>query len=248
MASDDKDLAPRIELETAVSEIRQACDEVSDNAQRSPFFLIVGAGISYPPVPLAPQIIADCKRIANRYKRARELAGDSTLDQYSHWFSLAYPSARMRQRYLRSLIERKPLSQASLRLAHLLTARRLTNLVVTTNFDDFITRALRLFGDEPAVCDHPATVGRIDASASDIQIVHVHGSHLFYDCANLRGEVTGRAAPDRRSSVTISGLLDGLLWSRSPIVVGYSGWEADVIMFALERRLSSPHRLGQCLY
>lgn len=35
-------------LNCAVMEIRQACDELSDAAQRSPFFFIVGAGISHP--------------------------------------------------------------------------------------------------------------------------------------------------------------------------------------------------------
>jgi hypothetical protein len=101
--------------------------------------------------------------------------------------------------------------------------------VVTTNFDDFITRALRLFGEEPAVCDHPRTVGRIDPESNDIQLVHVHGSYLFYDCANLRGELSDRAQPDEETSLTMVGLLDGLLWSRSPLVVGRRGVPRPVV-------------------
>jgi hypothetical protein len=229
-------------------EIRQACDELGAEAHRSPFFFVVGAGISCPPVPLATNIIDYCQGIATRYNRADQPDGQEALDAYSHWFSRAYPGARQRQQYLRSLIERKPLSLSSLRLAHLLSARKLTNLVVTTNFDDFIARALRLFGEEPAVCDHPRTVGRIDRERADIQIVHVHGSYLFYDCANLRGEVTGRARADEETSFTMAGLLDSLLWNRSPLVIGYSGWEGDVIMSTLKRRLRGGNPLAQSVY
>ncbi len=240
---------PRLlDLNAAVMEIRQACDELGAEAHRSPFFFVVGAGISYPSVPLAANIIDHCLGIATHYHRADLPDGEQTLDAYSHWFSRAYPGARQRQEYLRKLIERKPLSLASLRLAHLLSARKLTNLVVTTNFDDFIARALRLFGEEPSVCDHPRTVGRIDRERSDIQIVHVHGSYLFYDCANLRGEVTGRARVDEETSFTMVGLLDSLLWNRSPLVIGYSGWEGDVIMCALKRRLRGGNPLAQSVY
>ena len=237
-----------IDLGSAIGEIRQACDELGGDAHRSPFFVIAGAGISHPPVPLASNIIEHCKHVAGRYKRDSTVAAAAVLDNYSAWFERAYPGARQRQQYMRSLIEKKPLSIASLRLAHLLSAGRLTNVVITTNFDDFLPRALRLFGQEPAVCDHPRTIGRIDSDLRDIQIVHVHGSYLFYDLANLRGEVTARARPDRETSLTMMGLLDSLLWARSPLVVGYSGWEGDLIMAALRRRLRGGNPLAQSIY
>jgi hypothetical protein len=238
-----------IDLDTALSEIDQACEKTNPaDVYRSPFFLIVGAGVSYPSVPLAPGIIHQCREIADKYGRSRKPSGPKALDEYSHWFKLAYPNPGQRQLYLRSLIEKKPLSSASLRLAHLLSSRRLTNLVVTTNFDDFIARALRLFGEEPAICDHPSTVARIDPQRQDIQIIHVHGSYLFYDCANLRGEVAGRAKHDEESSLTMIGLLDNILWTRSPLVLGYSGWDQDVIMSALHRRLRGSNPLAQSVY
>ena len=237
-----------IDLESAVFEIRQACKELGEETPRSPFFFIVGAGISFPPVPLAATIIDHCQAVAREYNRAAPPEGKATLDLYSHWFGRAYPGARQRQQYLRKLIERQPLSLSSLRLAHLLSAKKLTNLVITTNFDDFIARALRLFGEEPAVCDHPRTVGRIDRERPDIQVVHVHGNYLFYDLANLRGEVTGRARIDEETSFTMMGLLDSLLWGRSPLVIGYSGWEGDIIMSALRRRLRGGNPLAQSIY
>ena len=235
-------------LDTAISEIKQACDDTGGEARRSPYFLVVGAGISAESVPLAGEIIERCKAQARKLHRDSDSEPRHVLDQYSLWFNLAYPHPRERQAYLRGLIETKPISLANLRLAHLLSGGKLTNLVVTSNFDDYLAQALRLFGKSSAVCDHPSTVARIDLDRDDLQIVHVHGSYLFYDCANLRGEVHGRARSDRTSSLTVLGFLDSVLWSRSPLIVGYSGWEGDVIMTALHRRLGGGHPLGQNLY
>lgn len=235
-------------LDAAISEIKQACDDTGAEPRRSPFFLVVGAGISAESVPLAGEIIDRCKEQARKFHRDPGAEPRQVLDQYSVWFSLAYPHPRERQAYLRSLIETKPISLANLRLAHLLSGGKLTNLVVTSNFDDYMAKALRLFGKLPVVCDHPSTVARIDMERDDLQIVHVHGSYLFYDCANLRGEIRGRARADRTSSLTVLGFLDAILWNRSPLVIGYSGWEGDVIMSALRRRLCGGHPLGQNLY
>lgn len=227
-----------VSLEMALSEIAQSCEEtVNLDVYRSPYFLIIGAGVSNPPVPLASNIINHCKELSSYYNRSIDPKNFDDVDIYSHWFKLAYPNAGQRQQYLCSLIEKQPLSSASLRLAHLLSSKRLTNLVITTNFDDFIHRALRLFGEDPTICDHPSTVERIDPQRNDIQIVHVHGSYLFYDCANLRAEIVDRAVYNQESSLTMIGLLDNILWTRSPLVIGYSGWDNDVIMTALKRRL-----------
>jgi hypothetical protein len=140
-------------LESAVSEIHQACGPSADDPRRSPFFFIVGAGVSFPPVPLASSIIDHCRKLATDYNRRGEEKEGHALDAYSHWFALAYPQARQRQQYLRELMQNKAISLANLRLAHLIGARKLTNLVVTTNFDDMLSRALRLFGHLPAICD-----------------------------------------------------------------------------------------------
>jgi len=112
-----------------------------------------------------------------------------------------------------------------------------SNLVVTSNFDDFISRALTLFGKSHIVCDHPLTVERINPEENDTQIVHVHGSYWFYDCCNLRGELEQRAELSKATTLTMAALLDNIISHRSPIVVGYSGWEGDVIMRTLQRHL-----------
>lgn len=228
-----------IDLETASSEILQAC-QVAEGGFL-PYFILVGAGVSSPPVKLAWEIEEHCKDFAQRtFKKNGLPLSSQPMDTYSHWFSKAYRHPKHRQKYLRSLIEGKTISQANLRLAHLLLEKKIANLVVTTNFDDFLSRALTLFGRQHIVCDHPSTAGRIDPDErEDIQIVHVHGSYWFYDCANLSGAIAAVAKPSAHSILSMATLLELILWKRMPLVVGYSGWEGDVIMQALKRRLNT---------
>lgn len=102
---------------------------------------------------------------------------------------------------------------------------------------------MRLFGAEHLVIDHPLIVDRLDTESDKIQIVHVHGTSDYYDCCNLRGEILDRSRKPVRSHTTMGSALDAILRRRSPIVIGYSGWEGDVIMAAIEHRLISrpPH-------
>jgi tetratricopeptide (TPR) repeat protein len=190
-------------------------------------------------VSLAWEIAQECKKRAANYGRTADPPKNSPMDTYSHWLEQAYPQAIQRQRYFRKLIEGKPISHANFRLAHLLIEKHLATLVVTPNFDDFLSRALTLFGQPHIVCDHPNTVERIDPESKEIQIVHVHGTYWFYDCCNLRGEIEARTKDSREQSVTMTSLLDNILSRHSAIVIGYSGWEGDVIVNALKRRLMS---------
>jgi tetratricopeptide (TPR) repeat protein len=227
-------------LDEAVSRIKQACENRSKDL--SPFFFMVGAGISYPSVPLAMEIGSACKEVAHRYGRTADARSTSPIDQYSHWFETAYAERYQRQEYLRGLIEGKPITHANFRLAHLLLETTVSNIVVTTNFDDFLTKALSLFGKPHIVCDHPQTVDRINHNAPIVQIVHLHGSYWFYDCCNLRGELEDRAQQSPQTTLTMASLLNNVLWDRSPIVIGYSGWEGDVFTEALRRRLATSLR------
>lgn len=203
---------------------------------------MVGAGISSPSVPLAMDIVSDCKLVAHTYGRTAEPAGRNGIDLYSHWFQTAYSEPYQRQEYLLNLIDGKPITHANFRLAHLLLDHTVSNIVVTTNFDDFLSKALTLFGKSHIVCDHPQTVGRINHNQPMVQIVHLHGSYWFYDCCNLRGELEDRAQQSVQTTLTMASLLDMILWDRSPLIIGYSGWEGDVFLDALKRRLARPLR------
>jgi tetratricopeptide (TPR) repeat protein len=236
----------KIDLTTAAEEIASTYNN-DLSLRQLPFFFIIGAGVSTPTVPLAAEIIKHCERKARtRHANSQVPPPREVLDTYSYWFDRAYPQPIDRHRYLRSLIEHKPLTDASLRLAHILASKRIAKLVVTPNFDDFVSRALTVFDEPHIVCDHPSAVDRIDLAGADIHIVHVHGSYRFYDCCNLRDEVQNRAQPSQRTVRTMAAFLDRALSFSSPIVVGYAGWEGDVIMEALKRRMeesSLPYRL-----
>jgi tetratricopeptide (TPR) repeat protein len=227
----------KINVETAVREIVSTTRNLTANDPTAfPFFFIVGAGISAPMIPLASRIEGFCREAAKTEGIViPDLSAMAAMDRYEQMLKLVHASAADRQAFLHGLIKDAPISPANLRLAHLLESRKLTNLVVTPNFDEMLTKALRLFGVDFVVCDHPKTVQRIDPNRADlVQIVHVHGTHWFYDCCNLKGEIIGRAVRDD-DTVSMTDLLDGILAARSPIVVGYAGWLGDVIMTALER-------------
>ena len=68
-----------IELDEAVGRICQKLEETAGGSQ-SPFFFMVGAGISHPPVPLAPEIIDHCKATAKRYMREKDSTSKETMD------------------------------------------------------------------------------------------------------------------------------------------------------------------------
>ncbi|MEK7729491.1 MAG: SIR2 family protein [candidate division KSB1 bacterium] len=242
-----------LDLKTAARQIKASCAAKRERNERAPFFFITGAGISAPSVPLAAAIIQHCKT------RALELHGPSALPpaadaltSYSHWLALAYPNPDDRRIYLQGMIEGKAITSANLRLAHLLLTQTPSNLVLTVNFDDLLSRALLLFGKQHVLCDHPITIGRIEAERDrDVQIVHVHGSYWFYDCCNLQHEVEGRAQSSAAPFSDMPTFLDHLLYNRSPLVLGYSGWEGDVVMSALKRRLyhnHQPNTLGYNVY
>jgi len=227
---------PIIDLNTAVREIYQIVDQRRrrDANLRSPFFFIVGSGVSVPFIPLASEIEEQCRLEAQRYDATTPPQPKPGMESYSHWLRKAYPSPEELQTYLRGLMEDKPISKANLRLAHLLLDGTIARTVFTPNFDDMAIKALELFGKRPLVCDHPLTVGRIRIESEDIQVVHVHGSYWFYDCCNLSQEIA-----DRSGYGPMSVLLDQSLRDHSPIVIGYSGWDGDILMSALHRRLSA---------
>src|SRR5580698_10619389 len=223
-----------IKLDEAVRQIYQIVDQRRNRKLVSPFFFIVGAGVSHPPIPLAREIEELCRKEAEKYGQVASPVSGKAIDSYSHWLDKAYPSPDELQEYLRGLMKNLPISKANLRLAHLVLDGTIARSVFTPNFDDMLTKALELFGKRPLVCDHPLTVGRMKIDSKDIQIIHVHGSYWFYDCCNLTQDIT-----DRSGSAPMSNKLGEFFSDHSPLVIGYSGWEGDILMASLKRRLES---------
>lgn len=78
----------------------------------------------------------------------------------------------------------------------------------------------------------------VNNHTKEIQIIHVHGTYKFYDCANLEDEITEVAG--QSGTISSTRLLNTFLIDQAPIIVGYSGWESDVIMKCLKERISYP--------
>lgn len=238
-----------VSLEQAAKEIAQTSGRADDRGDSEPYVYVAGAGISSPSVPLAAEIQKECEEEAKRLGITAGPGKTSPLDQYSHWFMKAYPNAIEQQRYLQGLIRDKPITAANLRLGHLLLQSSVAKILVTPNFDEFASRAIAVFGETVMrVCDHPETVERVDPEDRSIQIVHVHGTYRYYDLANLKPQIESRAEGSRSTSFTMLSLLDRIFVNHSPLVIGYSGWEGDVIMTALKRRLASGKRLPYRLF
>ena len=155
----------------------------------------------------------------------------------------AFPNAKDRQDFIKSLVLDKPVPDATFRLAHVLLSNRISNIVVTTNFDELIEKALSIFGTPFLSHEHTSIADQIDFDDPITQIIHVHGTHRYYDLCNLKDEILTRAQYPDNTCVSMSNRLDQLLMNKSPIVVGYGGWQGDIITSAMSRRLYGAHGL-----
>lgn len=212
-----------------------------------PYFFIVGAGISAPEIPTSSTIIEQCKKKVKdisqeNYQECEEETEDYINDPmtyYSSWIQYAFPNRIDRSNYFKELIKKSKISSANLMLAQILNSKSFANTVFTTNFDDSIKKALELMGtDDFFVAENVMDNLAVNNQTKDIQIVHVHGTYNFYDCANLKSEINNVAS--QSGIISSYRLLSSFLSNQAPIVVGYSGWENDVIMTCLKERLSQP--------
>ena len=229
-----------MDLETAAAEISRASSLRPDS-----FFFMVGAGVSAPCIPLASQVIEDCRqRVKEAGKRVR--MPDLDEDAYAVALEQAFPSRVARRDYFNELVRCAPLTLANMVLAQLLADGQLTRLVVTTNFDRQVEQGLDLHRAPYLVCDHPGMITRLDNPPPGHALVcHLHGSHLYYDLKNTRNEIDSVGEPEFADLRTF---LDTQLRTKSPIVVGYSGWEHDMFMRTLRVRLEAQSMLAAPIY
>ena len=226
----------------ALAEIKASLVNANEQAEPTPFFLLVGAGISVPTIPLASEITGDLRERAGKLGFDMEGPRDPG-EAYSFWFEKAFPSAIERARYLRNLMKGKPVSPGSFNLAKLLSyemnQRPYFDLALTTNFDDFIDRALTVLGVSHYTHAHPIALDQVDLSTmSERQVVHLHGSFRFYSCRNTEPEIRQTNAVAFFEDRVVQDFLVRLMPFRMPIVVGYGGWEGDVFMRAMDRVFS----------
>lgn len=212
-----------------------------------PYIFIVGSGISAPEILTAGGIIQHCKeQVKRRYKenendlniicKEAEKYVVNSAGYYSYWFGQAYKNKIHRQQYLKSIINNARISTSNLLLAQILNSRKVATTVITPNFDNHLVKSLNLLGNYDVfsannVLDNIA----LNKNPRNLQIMHVHGTYEFYDCCNLENEITKIA--NGQGIKSTAGTIEEFLKSQSPIVIGYSGWEDDVIMTKLKERL-----------
>jgi tetratricopeptide (TPR) repeat protein len=231
-----------ISLSVALEEIGQIC---GSQLSVSPLFLMVGAGVSWPVIPTVNNIIDDCKRAISGRSEATGIILDAPTDPklaYSWYIETAFPSPVERWRYFAGLIKDKPLSKANRLLAVALAKRLFGNILLTTNFDDQIERALHVLGAEhPGAIDSPEDVYKLDGNSPFPQILYLHGKFVFQNLANSEAEIQKRTehndgAVPRLGIHSMFQAASELLRDRSPLVVGYSGEVDDVFLQAMKDR------------
>ncbi len=228
---------------TEVLKIIKSTVKLHETDSTLPYFFIVGAGISCPEIPTANRIVELCKEHLKEFDSDHfeivnaklDVFSKNSMKYYSEWIRSAFPNKIDRSNFYKKLISNAKISSANLLLAQILYSNRIANTVFTTNFDDSLTKALNLIG-----CPHFTSENNMDNlvinnQTKDIQIVHVHGTYNFYDCANLDSEIDCIAS--QTGTISSSQLLSIFLSNQAPIIVGYSGWENDVIMHSLKERL-----------
>jgi MoaA/NifB/PqqE/SkfB family radical SAM enzyme len=222
-------------------DVQQAIQEIANafiSGAKARYFFFAGAGVSTPQVPLASAIVQQL-RSKDRRHDVRD-PEQSPLAQYSAILKAVYPSREGRRQYFQDLIRDKPIPPACLRLAYLLTSKKCPNVLVTPNFDDFFARACELSGQKCDVYERAESIPIVQWSTDRPKVAHIHGTYRDYDIANLRGELS-----------SIKGVKDALLHllhDRSPLVLGYSGWQDDVFMGALRKHLGHQNSLLYPLY
>lgn len=203
-----------------------------------PYFLICGAGVSSPEIPLSNKIIDKCKKKLSERENYNVLLNESleykNEELYSYWLEKAFPSKELRRNFFEELINKAKISSSNLQIANILLSKKIFNIVVTTNFDDQIERALNYFGEfNYYVANNYLDNTCINLRKKDIQIVHVHGNYKTYSIKNLQHEISDV----NEYSLSTRDLIKNILHSHSPIIVGYSGWENDIIMQEIKKRL-----------
>lgn len=241
-------MGKKINLKEAVNliwETVKITEEQSTNGEL-PYVFIAGAGISAPEILSAHGIVQHCQeKVKELYQNDEELdrvfekSKEFTVNSagyYSYWFGQAYKNKIHRQQYLKSIITKARISTSNLLLAQILNSKKIATTVITPNFDNQLLKSLNLLGNYNVfsannVLDNIA----LSRNSSDIQLMHVHGTYEFYDCCNLEQEITRVA--NETGIKSAAGTIEEFLKNQSPIVIGYSGWEDDVIMSKIKERI-----------
>lgn len=236
-----------VSLQDATNLIWETVEIEQEMEEECPYLFIVGAGISTPEILTANGIIDQCKKKVERLCQGdgeklqricdvAESLGENSAKYYSYWFEQAYKNKMHRQQYLKNIMNDSKISMSNLLLAQILNTKTIATTVITPNFDNHLLKSLNLLGNyDVFLADNMLDNIALNANSKRVQIMHVHGMYEFYDCCNL--ENRDAEIIQGQEFKTTPGTIKTFLKTKSPIVIGYSGWEDDVIMVKLRERL-----------
>lgn len=236
-----------VSLREAINLIWETVEIGQEMESGCPYLFIVGAGISAPEILTANGIIGQCKkkveqlcqgedeklqRICDVAERLRK----NSAKYYSYWLEQAYKNKIHRQQYLKNIMNDSKISMSNLLLAQILNTKTIATTVITPNFDNHLLKSLNLLGNYDVFsADNMLDNIALNANSKTVQIMHVHGTYEFYDCCNLESGIAKIA--QGQGIKTTASTIKTFLKTKSPIVIGYSGWEDDIIMSKLRERL-----------
>lgn len=218
--------------------LEEACEYIagalSDPKTTKKWLFIIGAGISSPQIPLA-DVLATEYLNATGIDKPSDITVEKAGGLY-YWLMETDEHLKAREnqaRYFKTLCERNPISLGNLSLARLIKTGKVADQVITTNFDDFLERALQLFDVEYRSSDCPETTDRTHTVFDCCRVYHVHGSYAYYDLCN-----TDQTIVERKQTLSPK-LKDIIMESGGVLVLGYSAGKDDVVTDAIKQALSS---------
>lgn len=173
------------------------------------------------------------QRIQQYFNAAGGHPPEDSQEEYSHYFSLAYPDVRDRRAYIERKVANSSPSYGHLALATLLKIDK-ARLIWTTNFDRMVEdAAIEIFGSSGKLVT--ATIESADIAMAAINagrwpvLVKLHGDFQSTQLKNIKEELQEQDA-ELGASLTEACKRYGMA------VVGYSGRDSSV-MNALEAGL-----------
>jgi NAD-dependent SIR2 family protein deacetylase len=189
--------------------------------------LLIGAGCSVTAgIPTAEGLIYEIKRrYPNEYKRASN-------KNYPTCMSML--TKKERKRLILEFVNNAKINWAHLSIAQLIKNGYI-NRVLTTNFDNLLSRACSLVGEFPGVYDLATSTSFRSDLLFDKSILYLHGQYTGFVQCNTGSEVCTQR---NNLEKVFDDLKKDSLW----IVVGYSG-QNDAVLQLLTEEKSFENRL-----
>jgi hypothetical protein len=208
----------------------------AEQLRRTPghYAFLLGAGVSASAgIPLGGAIVSMLReRLIDELRRVSSDAGQSTFEElgwfrdpdteYSEALLRAFSSDHERQDFFRKLIAGKMPSLAHYYLASIIASGH-CKLVLTTNFDDLLEKALSgLRFDGFNVITHASETEYVSTHPETVTLVKLHGHYTFPQLANLTQET-------KRLQGQLRDYFEFLMRDYGLIVAGYAGRDRSIM-------------------